>query len=966
MIFIVLRKMLQNKWLSICLLLGFVLAVATTSSIPMFTRGASFNEYTKSLRNSQEETGIYPGKTLVGQSLTLQSVTDFTKEYQNIDSRVTNDLINRIGLPVQDSVKYLKSTPEDADLFKTSKISIHASLSSLSDLENHVNVINGRINNPGIHGDTIEAVITPADLVDHRLALNKTYDIKCGRVLIGNEVEYPLSMKVVIVGIVEPKSKEDLYWFFNFIGNNSYPVLYIDQESFMQNLFAEKPIANISAQWYVAFDYTKITIDSMDTINELSKKWDEYSKAKEISAFDMPIVKTYVKYTDSGKLINGIMWLFSILVFVIITFYILMISKLIIDYDKNEIVLITSRGGSKLHILKGYLLQSLAIGIIALGIGPLLGIIICQIIGSSNSFLEFTNRRAIPIVLSFRVYWYSIIIIIAITAVILVTSALFSSTSLIKHKQGRGRNKNISIYFRILLSLSLIILSFYWLFSYKMLAKRAGGFLPNANGLPIDPMLFLNASLLIIGAGLFLTNIFPFIVKLVFTAGKRFWPTSIYTAFIQVARSAGQEQFLMLFLVLTLSIGVFSANSARTINTNAEDAIRYQIGADIIFQDAWGYIPDVNAVTDNDLIAAFWGNREAISKIESYKKRSKAGLLTDKHIEPDFDQYTKLPGVDKAARVYVEESMSIAPISGLQVRFIAIETIDFGNTAWFRPELLPYHWYEYLNLLADVPNGVILSSSFKDQNIEVGDEITLRVAKRNVRVVVSDFVDYWPSFTSNTVDATGKEIKNNLVVANFGYIFNNMPMQPYEVWIKKKPGYSGADIMNEMKERAIEPLKFTDTDKKIAELKREPAILSTNGSLTLGFILTMIICLSGFLIYWVISLKKRALQFGIMRAMGISSKSVIGMLIFEHTLISGSAILAGISVGAIVSRIFIPVYELFYNTKIHMLPFKTIAQRSDYIRLYMVVMAMLFIAFFVLFIITRNIKVTQIIKLGED
>jgi Predicted permease. len=145
-----------------------------------------------------------------------------------------------------------------------------------------------------------------------------------------------------------------------------------------------------------------------------------------------------------------------------------------------------------------------------------------------------------------------------------------------------------------------------------------------------------------------------------------------------------------------------------------------------------------------------------------------------------------------------------------------------------------------------------------------------------------------------------------------------------------------------------------------------PVILCTNGSLTLGFILTIFICLSGFLIYWVISLKKRSLQFGIMRAMGISSKGVIGMLSFEHLLISGSAIFAGISVGAIASRIFIPLYELFYNTDTQALPFRVIAQRADYIRLYAVVAVMLLIALSILFMITRNIKVTQAIKLGED
>ena len=967
MTFNVIRKMLQNKWLTICLLLGFILAVATVSSIPMFTRGASFVEYKKSLQNSQEETGNYPGNVVVSRSFTLKGEADYTQEYKEIDHLVTNKLISQLGLPVQASAISIKALSNDVYLFKTSDTPMNLTLASLSNLKDHVNLVMGRMNNTEIKGDTLEAVVTATDLINHQLILNKPYDVKCGKMTVSGKRDYKQSLKVIIVGVVEPKSKEDPYWFFNFIGSNQYPVFYLDQDVLMKELFVEKPIINIGVQWYTAFDYSKITIDGMNTINQISQDWAGYLKSGKISTLDMPIEKTYIKFTQSEKLINNIMWLFSILVFVIIAFYILMISKLIVDYDKNEIVLITSRGGSKLHILRGYLMQCLPISVIALGIGPLLGILICQIIGSSNSFLEFTNRRPIPAILDSKVYQYSILTLLVITVVVIITSYLFSNTSLIKFKQGKGRSKNIERYFRIILSFGLLVLSIYWLFSYKTLAKRAGGFLPNTEGLPIDPMLFLNASLFIIGAGLFLTNIFPYLVRVVFLVGKRFWPTSVYTAFIQVGRSAGQEQFLMLFIVLTLSIGVFSANSARTINMTASDTIRYQSGADITLMDRWDYIDDQDAPTSNDIIAAtMWQSSAAIARIDAYKKRSELGLLIDSYVEPDFNQYRNLEGVEDATKVYVEESSSIYSTKVMPIRFMAIKTDEFGKIAWFKPQLLPYHWYEYLNLLADVPNGVLLSSSFKKSNIKVGDTITLKVAKQDVTVVVCEFVDYWPSYIPKSTDKTGRKIETNLIVANYGYVFNNIPVKPYEVWIKKKQGSSGADILKEMKAKAIEPVSFKDTDKKIMDLRKEPAILSTNGSLTLCFILTMTICLSGFLIYWVISLKKRSLQFGIMRAMGISSKDVIGMLCFEHFLISGSAILAGISVGALSSHIFIPLYELFYNTNNQILPFTVIALREDYIRLYEVVAMMLLTALSVLFVVARSINVTQAIKLGED
>ncbi len=197
----------------------------------------------------------------------------------------------------------------------------------------------------------------------------------------------------VIVGVVEPISKEDPYWFFNFIDKNKNPVFYIDQDVLMKNFFIEEPYAGINAQWYTAFDYSKITVNSMAAIKEVSESWEGYRQAGTISQLEMPIQKTYINYTQSEKLLNSIMWLFNILVFIILAIYILMISKLIIDYDKDEIALITSRGGGKLHILRGYLLQGLGLGVVALAIGPFLRIFICQVIGSSGAFTEFTNRN---------------------------------------------------------------------------------------------------------------------------------------------------------------------------------------------------------------------------------------------------------------------------------------------------------------------------------------------------------------------------------------------------------------------------------------------------------------------------------------------------------------------------------------------------------------------------------------------
>lgn len=970
MLFVVLRKMLQNKWLSICLLLGFTLAVATVSSIPMFTRGAAFNEYIKSLRNVQTETGANPGGSLVKEGLTFKSMSNYAGAYMEIDELVNSELNAKIGLPLVSSAKRLITDNRDIYIIKRQNSSQHMSAVSLSKLEDHVNLLTGRMYNPDASGDTIEAVITSADMFAHQLVLNKPYDIKAGRSSsIWDPVEkFKLETKIVIVGVVEPKDVADPYWYYNFTAKGEYPLIYMDQSNLMKLFFSAEPFIDITAEWSSVFDYNKIRITDMDTIEQVSSQWSGYAEQKKISDLKMPIQQMYVKYTESVEILKSIMWLFNILILIILAFYILMISKLIIEFDKNEIALITSRGGGKFHILRGYLIQGLTIGGFALLAGPFLGMLICRTIGASNSFLEFTNRKAIPAVLNFQVYLYSILALLIFLVVMLATSALFSTTSIIEYKQGKARSQNKYLNIRILVSSAMLAFSVYWLYSYKSLAGRTNGVLVNKDNLPIDPLLFLNAALFILGAGLFLTNLFPYVVRLVFSVGRKIWTPAVYTAFVQIGRSAGQEQFLMLFIVLTLSIGVFSANSARTINMNATEKIRYETGADITFVGDWQYQEDKNAPTQKEIREAAMGNQEAALKVEKYRIRDKNGLLTDRYIEPDFKQYTGLSGVESVAKVYTEASANIQSIyKASKSGFMAVNPIDFGKTAWLRPQLMKYHWYEYLNLLADTPQGILLSSSFRKHDIKQGDHLVIRLADRyDVEFIVCDFIDYWPGFVPKKEAKQDEDPDNYLVVANIGYVYNNMPLRPYQVWLKKKPGVPSADIYAEMQEKGIKTDQFEDSDTLNLQMKREPAMLGTNGSLTLGFILTMVISLNGFLIYWVMSLKKRSLQFGIMRAMGIPSKNIIGMLTLEHIMTSGSAIVAGIAAGALASRIFIPVYELFYNSGQKVLPFRIVSQQSDYFKLYALIAVMLLIALSVLFVITKNVKITQAVKLGED
>jgi putative ABC transport system permease protein len=135
----------------------------------------------------------------------------------------------------------------------------------------------------------------------------------------------------------------------------------------------------------------------------------------------------------------------------------------------------------------------------------------------------------------------------------------------------------------------------------------------------------------------------------------------------------------------------------------------------------------------------------------------------------------------------------------------------------------------------------------------------------------------------------------------------------------------------------------------------------------MGFTVTMLISLVGFIIYWILSLQSRRLQFGIFRAMGMTKWRVIGIVVLEQIMISVVAIIAGIMIGGLTSDLFVPLLQMVYSTVGQKsIPFEVIANRGDYLKIYAVMGFMLASGLAVLGVIISRIKVAQAIKLGEE
>ena len=117
----------------------------------------------------------------------------------------------------------------------------------------------------------------------------------------------------------------------------------------------------------------------------------------------------------------------------------------------------------------------------------------------------------------------------------------------------------------------------------------------------IDPFLFICSSVFIISASLVGLRLQPLLIKIVYYIGRKFWRPAFFASFLQILRTRKKQGFMMVFLMFTVSLGIFNSTVARTILSNSEKGIDYSTGADLVLQQPW---------EDNSLLMQYYTDLE--------------------------------------------------------------------------------------------------------------------------------------------------------------------------------------------------------------------------------------------------------------------------------------------------------------------------------------------------------------------
>jgi putative ABC transport system permease protein len=144
-----------------------------------------------------------------------------------------------------------------------------------------------------------------------------------------------------------------------------------------------------------------------------------------------------------------------------------------------------------------------------------------------------------------------------------------------------------------------------------------------------------------------------------------------------------------------------------------------------------------------------------------------------------------------------------------------------------------------------------------------------------------------------------------------------------------------------------------------------PERIGLFGMLSAGFLISAGLTALGFGLYSIASLRRRTIELGVLRAVGLSSRQMIALLLTEQTLIVVSGALIGLAVGSAASLAFVPFFRVGATEQAITPPFQVLLAWSDTALILGAFAGILLLTSIGIIYRLARLKIFEAVKLGE-
>ncbi|MCI0396441.1 MAG: FtsX-like permease family protein [Chloroflexi bacterium] len=941
------RRLWNYRLLMLCLLAGLVAAVGLLASIPLYADAA----HNRLLQGELTETGARrPPFAFLWRYVGAWHGDVAWDSYTPLDEYLTQQAAGVIGLPLEAQVRHVSTAklrlfPAGEGVFTSDEPLLWASAGFISGLQDHIQLVEGRF--PESQEDSagaLEVMVSRETAGQLGLQVGEEYVLFAA----GQE---GAQIPVRIAGVWQATDPADPFWFYQPEAFSE--VLLTSEEAFVHQVVPalETPVA--TAVWYQVFDGSRVRPASVSALLEgVAVVEARVTALLNNATLDVSPVAALGDYGRAARLLTLTLTVFSLPVVGLVLYFISLVAGMVVSRGQGEIAVLRSRGATRWQILGVYALEGALIGGMGLVGGLLLGERLAQLMGRARTFLDPAllagdNAGPLVTVLSPTALGYGLLGVALALLALLIPAFASAGYTIVTLRWQQARALLAPLWQRYFLDFFLLLPPLYgW---YQLDRQGAIGLLDRGNDPFTNPLLFLVPALFCFALGLFLVRLFPWLMRgLAWLAA---WLPGVTPLLVlrQLARSAVLYTGPLLLLTLTVSLATFTASMAVTLNDHLAEWVYYQVGADL-------NLAELGENTEESEQPALPGQEQFADDAASDEEEPRWLFL------PVTD-HLRVPGVKAAARV--GDYSATANIGGRQQsgHLLGVDRADFTAVAYYRPDFAANESLGGLmNRLAVRRDHILVSRDFLDRHgLQVGDSLRLTVGAADefadVEFTIAGALDLFP---------TQYPQEGPFFVANLDYIHEGLGGTfPYNVWLATDPTVPSDSIVDGVRELGLVVVTAADARATIAAEQNRPERQGLFGLLSVGFLAAAGLTVLGFLVYTVVSFRRRFIELGMLRAVGLSLGQMAVYLAGEQTLLILAGTGLGTALGVLVSALFIPYFQVGAGKTAQVPPFVVQIAWGQLETIYTLFALMFIVALMALVALLVRMKLFEAVKLGE-
>mgnify|MGYP000843553665 FL=1 len=946
------KRLRSDVWLSIGLMIGLVVASMLTVSVPMYTEAAN-NRLLQQEMVSVDRTLRIPYMFRA-----INSSGDLGDAQISLADRVlTEQAPGLVGLPLEITGFTVQS--DFFGLYAADDESAYASrrddlgrfkLGAVRDFQDHVTLVEGRW--PAEHdpamGGALEVLVSETAAAEAGFQAGEDYVVFRG-------IEAAVAVDQIpvrVVGVWRSNDPSSTYW---FLSTKVYDGVLLTSESSYRAFAAARPadqqIYFNYAAWYHLYDGSGLTADRVPRIlrgTTILKT--RLTSAVPSIGFPVSPESALTRHQLAVRLQTTLMLSFGLPIIILVLLFVAFVAGIASSRRRGELAVLRSRGYGTVHLLMITGVGTLVLVAISIAVGLLLGPYVAQLMWSTRSFLEFTGREPLAVrIVPSAVRVGALVGLLAAVVSVLPDLASAGLTT-VAHWQSSARETAKPWWQRYYLDVLLAIMAAYGY--YMIVNGDAMSFLLGGGGnLFENPLVLVTPFAFMLAAVLIFLRLVPLLFK-VSSIGTGWLPSLVpFLASRRLERASGRYSGVLMLLVLSIGLSLFTASMAWTLDRNLRERTYFEVGADVSVSER-----GVVLGTEAGLQASGGLGGETTTESESVDSLLVAGALVP------VAEALDVAGIREAARLY-RGSVSVRTGSAARKgTIVGVERLQLPNVAFFRSDFGPQPLGALMNALAVRSDGVLVDPSFlAESGLAVGDTVSLQLdvsqgRSMNFRIVGT--VAMFPTVYREDYP---------LFVANLNYVTEQLgwPLTGH-IWLSVASDADAETIAEGLTAEGFDIREVYDARAMISGEQSQLVRVGLFGFLSAGFVATSLLSMLSLLIYSLTSFKERYIQYGILSALGLTKGQIASEFLSEQMGILGLGIAAGTGLGAWACALFLPFFQVSTGDAAPMPPMIVEIALRDIWKTYAVIGVSLVVLILGTARLLRSLRMFEAIKLGSQ